>query len=76
VSGNDAGSDCEENARSRLLANLAQEKDMTLTLALILALIALVCGILMLVAGRWSKWPLAAVAIICLALNQTGLLKM
>ena len=36
---------------------------MTLSLALILALIALVCGILMLVAGRWSKWPLAAVAI-------------
>jgi hypothetical protein len=40
----------------------------------ILAIIALVCGILMLVAGRWSKWPLAAIAIICLALNQSGLL--
>jgi hypothetical protein len=49
---------------------------MTLTLALVLALIALVCGILMLVAGRWSKWPLAAIAIICLALNQSGLIKM
>jgi hypothetical protein len=49
---------------------------MTLTLAVILALIALVCGILMLVAGRWSKWPLAAIAIICLALNQSGLIKM
>ena len=49
---------------------------MTLTLAVILALIALVCGILMLVAGRWSKWPLAAIAIICLAINQTGLLKL
>jgi hypothetical protein len=47
---------------------------MTLSLGLILALIALVAGILMLVSGRWSKWPLAAVAIICLALNQTGLL--
>ena len=47
---------------------------MTLTLAVILALIALICGILMLVAGRWSKWPLAAVGIICLAVNQTGLL--
>jgi cobalamin synthase len=47
---------------------------MTLTLAVILALIALVCGILMLVSGRWSKAPLAAIAIICLALNQTGLL--
>jgi len=47
---------------------------MTLTLPVILALIALVCGILMLVTGRWSKWPLAAVAIICLALIETGLL--
>ena len=49
---------------------------MTLSLTLILALIALVCGILMLVAGRWSKLPLAAIAIICLALNQSGLIKM
>jgi hypothetical protein len=48
---------------------------MTLTLAVILALVALVCGILMLVAGRWSKLPLAAIAIICLALNQTGYIK-
>ena len=47
---------------------------MTLSLALILALIALVCGILMLVSGRWSRYPLAAVAIICLALNQSGLI--
>jgi cobalamin synthase len=46
---------------------------MTLSFAVILALIALVCGILMLVAGRWSKLPLAAIAIICLAVNQTGL---
>jgi cobalamin synthase len=49
---------------------------MTLSFAVILALIALVCGILMLVAGRWSKWPLAAIAIICLAVNQTGLIHM
>jgi hypothetical protein len=49
---------------------------MTITVALLLALIALVCGILMLVSGRWSKWPLAAIAIICLALNQSGLIKM
>jgi hypothetical protein len=49
---------------------------MTLTVGLLLALIALVCGILMLVSGRWSKWPLAAIAIICLALNQSGLIKM
>ena len=45
-----------------------------MSLAFILAIIALVCGVLMLVAGRWSKWPLAAIAIICLALNQSGLL--
>ena len=43
-------------------------------ISLILALIALICGILMLVSGRWSKWPLAAIAIICLAVNQTGYL--
>ena len=49
---------------------------MSLTIPVILALIALVCGILMLITGRWSKWPLAAVAIICLALNQSGLIKM
>ncbi|MEP6693520.1 MAG: hypothetical protein ABJB39_02630 [Chloroflexota bacterium] len=47
-----------------------------MTVGLLLALIALVCGILMLVSGRWSKYPLAAVAIICLALNQSGLIKM
>jgi len=37
-------------------------------------IVALACGILMLVSGRWSKWPLTAIAIICLALNQSGLL--
>jgi hypothetical protein len=47
-----------------------------MTVGLLLALIALVCGILMLVAGRWSRVPLAAIAIICLALNQSGLIKM
>lgn len=40
----------------------------------ILAVIALICGVLMLVAGRWSKFPLAAIAIICLAIVQSGLL--
>jgi hypothetical protein len=49
---------------------------MTITVPLLLALVALVCGVLMLVAGRWSKLPLAAIAIICLALNQSGLIKM
>jgi hypothetical protein len=48
---------------------------MTLSIGVILALIALACGVLMLVAGRWSKLPLAAIAIICLALNQSGLIK-
>lgn len=48
---------------------------MTITIGLVLALVALACGILMLVAGRWSKLPLAPIAIICLALNQSGLIK-
>ncbi len=47
---------------------------MQLTIPVILALIALVCGILMLVSGRWSRYPLSAIAIICLALIQTGLI--
>jgi len=46
----------------------------TLSLGLLLAIIALVCGILMLLRGAWSRFPLAAIAIICLALNQSGLL--
>ena len=47
---------------------------MTLTLPVILALVALICGILMLIRGGWSRYPLAAIAIICLAINQTGFL--
>ena len=49
---------------------------MTLTVSLLLTLIALVCGILMLVSGRWSRFPLTAIAIICLALVQSGLISM
>lgn len=45
-----------------------------MSLGTILAFVALIAGILMLVSGRWSKFPLAAIAIICLALNQSGLL--
>jgi hypothetical protein len=41
----------------------------------ILVLVALVLGVLMLISGRWSKFPLAAIAIICLALAQSGLIK-
>jgi len=48
---------------------------MVLSISFILAVIALICGILMLVSGRWSRFPLAAIAIICLALNQSGLIK-
>jgi hypothetical protein len=48
----------------------------TISVSLLLTLIALVCGILMLVSGRWSRFPLAAIAIICLALVQSGLIKM
>lgn len=40
----------------------------------ILGIVALICGILLLIPGQWSSLPLAAIAIICLALNQTGLL--
>lgn len=43
-------------------------------LGFLLSVVALICGVLMLVAGRWSKFPLAAIAIICLALVQSGLL--
>ncbi len=46
-----------------------------MSLAFLLAPVALACGILMLVSGRWSKAPLAAIAIVCLALNQSGLLE-
>lgn len=49
---------------------------MTITFSLLLTLIALICGILMLVSGRWSRFPLAAIAIICLALVQSGLISM
>jgi hypothetical protein len=40
----------------------------------ILVLVALVCGVLLLVSGRWSKYPLTAIAIICLALAGSGLI--
>jgi len=46
----------------------------TLSLGFLLAVIALICGVLMLFGGRWSRAPLAAIAIICLALNESGLL--
>ncbi len=35
----------------------------------VLAAIALICGILMLLRGTWSRYPLAAIAVVCLALT-------
>jgi hypothetical protein len=46
-----------------------------LTITFILTIVALICGILMLVSGRWSRYPLAAIAIICLAVVQSGLIR-
>lgn len=40
----------------------------------LLAIIALVCGVLLLVPTGLGGLPLTAIAIICLALNQSGLL--
>ncbi|HEX4620899.1 MAG TPA: hypothetical protein VH208_04955 [Myxococcaceae bacterium] len=40
----------------------------------ILALIAAICGVLMLLGKRFAKWPLASIAIICLAVNELGIL--
>ncbi len=45
-----------------------------MSLSVLLAVVALICGVLMLISGRWSKFPLTAIAIICLALNESGLL--
>lgn len=47
----------------------------SLTVSLVLAVIALICGILMLVGGRFGRIPLAAVAIICLALINLNIFK-
>ena len=42
---------------------------MVLNLDTLLAAIALIAGILMVLRGNWSRYPLAAIAIICLALT-------
>jgi hypothetical protein len=62
--------------RSPADANLDAGRSLivTITLGFLLAIIALICGVLMLLSGRWSRLPLAAIAIICLALNESGLL--
>ena len=42
---------------------------MALNLDTLLAAIALICGVLMALRGNWSRLPLAAIAVICLALT-------
>ena len=46
-----------------------------MSVTFLLAIVALACGVLMLISGRWSRFPLAAIAIICLALSQSGLIR-
>ena len=48
--------------------------EVSMNIGQLLAIVALVCGILMLIPTGLSGLPLAAIAIICLALNQSGLL--
>lgn len=43
---------------------------MTITLGIVLAAIALIAGVLLILGGRWNALPLAAIAIIALALIQ------
>jgi hypothetical protein len=45
-----------------------------LGIAQILAIVALICGVLLLIPTGLGGLPLTAIAIICLALNQSGLL--
>ena len=45
-----------------------------MSINVLLAIVALICGVLMLVSGRWSKLPLTAIAIICLGVAQSGLI--
>jgi hypothetical protein len=42
---------------------------MHLNLHTILTIIALVCGVMLLMGSRFNKYPLAAIAIICLAIK-------
>jgi len=47
---------------------------MTINIHFVLAAVAAVCGILMLVGKRFGRLPLAAIAILCLAINELGIL--
>ena len=46
---------------------------MHINVSFLLAVAAIVCAVLMLLGKRFSKYPLAAVGLICLAINQLGL---
>jgi hypothetical protein len=48
---------------------------MNINIHFVLGVIAGVCGVLMLLGKRFSKWPLAPIAIICLAINELGILR-
>ena len=48
---------------------------MYLNLSFILAAVALVCGVLLFIGKQSNKYPLAAIAIILLAINQMGILR-
>jgi hypothetical protein len=48
---------------------------MTINVHFILAAVACACGVLMLLGKRFGKWPLAAVAILCLAINELGIIR-
>ena len=49
-------------------------QEVTVGIGQILAIVALICGVLLLVPTGLGGLPLVAIAIICLALNQSGLL--
>ncbi len=48
---------------------------MVINIHFVLALVAVICGVLMLLGKQFGKWPLAAIAIICLAINELGILR-
>lgn len=57
-----------------MTAERALALEVPVNISMVLAVIALVCGVLLLVPTGLGGLPLVAIAIICLALNQTGLL--
>lgn len=54
---------------------LEERMHINLNLHFVFAGIAVLCGVLMLLGGRFSRWPLAAIAIICLSVNELGLFR-